>query len=234
MRDRSLRACFEVLSVSIALAACGGDGKSARRDDSADRDVDKQARCESICDRSAAADCENEAGDCEKQCALLSADTPPHCEAQLSAFMRCAAGAGFTCDADGQSHAPSCEAKLETLIACVQPDNTEAGTPPRIDAGATDASTRPTSDVGLLACPLDDDENACSTCLKLRCCEQISACGTACQALVTCVNGCPAGDTSDACGRACFAAHPGGSTAFTGFARCLSVQCEATCRTGRR
>lgn len=228
MHDRNLRA-WVVLSVAAALASCGGDGKSAASGDTPDERADEGARCEAICARSEAADCENEAGDCEQQCASLRAQTPAHCASRLSAFTRCAASARFTCDADGESQAPSCAAELDAWIACAEPAAGDGRMTPQIDAGVRGANTSMSApDARRVECPLGDDENVCSTCLKFSCCEQISACGPACQALVACVNACPASPT-DACGQACITAHPGGAPTFSAFAQCLAVPCEAAC-----
>ena len=106
----------------------------------------------------------------------------------------------------------------------------DAGSTSSSDAGAPNASQLGAGASSAI-CPLGDTENVCSTCLKFSCCDEISACGPACQALVTCVNACPPGDTNDGCGQACVARNPDGASAFTAFAQCVGVQCEDACTT---
>lgn len=94
----------------------------------------------------------------------------------------------------------------------------DASTP---DAGAPDAAA--------LICPLEDEDDVCATCLKFSCCDEVVACGPACQALVQCASACPSTSTTDACAQRCFDAHPDGVAAFVAFAGCVGVQCEAAC-----
>jgi hypothetical protein len=224
---------MHVLSVIVALGGCGGGEKRTEGGKVADDDgAGDKPRCEAICARSEAAACDQDPGDCAVQCAALTRKTPARCAAQLSAFTRCAATASFTCDVEGASHAPACDPQLDAWLACVDLDDETGSDGPSLDGGAPDARTpRPGVDASHAECPLEDVENVCSTCLKFSCCDQISACGPACQALVACVNACPPSDTSDTCGQACIARHPDGASAFTAFAQCIGVQCEAACST---
>ncbi|MET0340700.1 MAG: hypothetical protein ABW252_06845 [Polyangiales bacterium] len=148
-------------------------------------------------------------------------------------------------DGDDDDQKPAPMSSCGDGEKCVTVPERDAATTPRVDAGTTnpnandagatsDASTSDAStpDASLAICPLEDNEDVCSTCLKFSCCEEIIECDEACQQVVQCANKCPSTSATDACAQRCFEQYPQGMAAFTAFAGCVGVQCEEACSSG--
>lgn len=98
------------------------------------------------------------------------------------------------------------------------------GTSP-ITAGG-DGGTTPTAQ----GCGVETGLPACDTCLSQKCCTPIDACSDEadCVALDECLSKCTQAN-GQACGDACFQAHPKGAPLVDAIDQCVETNCKTAC-----
>jgi hypothetical protein len=83
-------------------------------------DPDLDAPCEAFCEAQDGAMCTNSptTADCRPQCGLVGAAVPV-CKAEYLAYLMCAGGADFMCDAQGDPQPEGCASTSLPFLACV-------------------------------------------------------------------------------------------------------------------
>lgn len=202
-------------------------------------------RCNALCEQQYAlssASCRNLADqllDCASKATFsCGADGPvaTFCAPIVAALDGCAGGAPpAPMDASMQpdSNAPS--PAPDTGDAGVTTDSEDASVSDGSSGSGDDASGTPLVDAGqgddgggLLSCEPGPDDEPCDSCLKSQCCEQVTACGDDCVALIECGDICP----TQACVDDCLALHPTGAAELERFWECAAESCSSVCDDG--
>lgn len=104
--------------------------------------------------------------------------------------------------------------------------DTEPGT--GSTTGAPDTSDTGTSTGAPLECPIAPDDNACETCSKTNCCDELMACGAdaKCMCFIDCVQ---MGNTPQMCAGMCQVQQPGMNPAIAGLFMCNMNSCGDVC-----
>lgn len=228
---------IRAMSLLTILVSCGGDGGASGNTKDAGGKSTKtaeEALCTRICARSSAAKCKNDERDCVDECVNQIASTPAECKGTELAFTSCAEKAKFTCDTNDQAEAKACEEQLVAYATCLDEElggdetdddgskDDDAGTRTR-DGGAT---TRDAGTTSADRCGPTSNDDACDSCLKERCCTEVTKCGGDCIAVVDCTTACGA---NDKCITGCLEKYAGGVEAFVALTSCTAKDCESAC-----
>lgn len=217
-------------ALALGLLACGDDEGPKGR-----------PSCAQLCARIEAPECPNAAPDCLAACEEDFGATPKRCEAELDALARCFGRATFTCDEDGIPTADRCDKQLDSWARCLEggsddPNGGENngggnnhgggnGNGNGGNNGGGDGDGDGDGDDEPNLCEADPADNACDACLKTSCCDEISACGEDCQAILSCVEFC----TDDTCVEGCLEAYPAGVQQVAALSSCVNASCESSC-----
>jgi len=94
------------------------------------------------------------------------------------------------------------------------------------DAGV-DAAQDAGVDSGTNVCASRLGDDDCAACQKTSCCAELTACGTDCQSLVTCVANCGESNTTSPCG--CLEQYPNGVAEYDALYTCEYTSCDTPC-----
>jgi hypothetical protein len=211
-------------ALALGLSACGDDGGSGKR-----------PSCAQLCARIEAPECPNAAPDCLAACEEDFEATPKRCEDELDALARCFGRATFTCDEDGVPAADRCEQQLDRWARCLEsaPSDPDEGNNGGNSGGGNNNggnngggnNNGGNGDGSSDLCEADPSDNACDSCLKGSCCDEISACGPDCQAILSCVELC----WDEECIDGCLEEYPAGVQQVAALSTCVATSCEASC-----
>jgi len=220
-----IRYTWTGLGLLVGLLGCGDDdggGNGGGRDE--DESAVDASLCEQICTRASAAKCENDdADDCASECVGAMEATPASCASKLTAFERCAARARWSCDDENEAEPIGCDEELVAWVTCVDP---QEGPSTPGDTGDDDDNDGPTGEIeGDLLCKPAADDDACGTCVKGSCCDELTACGPACQKIFACIAEC----ATEACQKGCEQQNPAGAVQYDNIMQCTSDSCTTAC-----
>jgi hypothetical protein len=163
-----------------------------------------------VCERSDAAKCDNAFADCRGACEARIGVTASDCRDELDAYLTCAAGAKFSCNAYGEPVADACKAQADAAAGC---------TPKAGDPG--DPRDSP-------SCKLKSSDS-CTACLQDKCCGVYAAC----MALEGCRVSWACGGatcTSDECNTGCInQSRTGGGDQYLALMKCRETCVSAGC-----
>jgi len=94
--------------------------------------------------------------------------------------------------------------------------------------GTTGTTAATTGTTGGAACPGDPGDDACTSCLKTNCCDEITACDAdaKCTCFFTCVG---EGKSPVECAGTCMVGNPGQNPAIAGTFECTNASCSNEC-----
>ena|GEM_PF-7055057 len=209
------------LFVSMFGLACGDSGGGSAQG----------ATCEQVCRHIEAPHCGNAAPNCQASCEEEKLNTPMDCEAELNALTSCFAGATFRCDADDAPQADACKSALDRWSSCSNNGAPAPGKDPNESDGGQTSDAAPgdgDGDSNANVCSASPDDEACDTCLKGACCEEIAACGPDCLRILDCVSSC----ADDDCVNLCLTDNPNGAAPFSALTTCMVQSCSDSCDLG--
>ncbi len=189
---------------------------------SCDRELDAFAVCATKAKFTCDANGEAEAKDCNAQL-VAWANCQQAAAARDSGLPGRDSGTPSTNGNDAGAPSTSADSGVPSVPTTdggvAQSDGGATNVPGR-DAGQSDAGS-----LGTLTCAPKATDDACGTCFKASCCDEIEACGADCFALLDCITECE----TEACVNACYTTYPDGVDEFSLLASCTEDSCEIEC-----
>jgi hypothetical protein len=225
--------CLAPWALLLALSACTKNNDSGAPDAAEPPDAAPDVSPCVACENTATAP----GGQCYAQAAACNASTA--CTALATCISECSVNdesCVTTCGNASPASVPAYDAVGDCLCGSTScPSICGASCAGQYDAGPFDSGMGITDSglVGDTGPSGTDAGGACTACENTAtngtCAPEVTACtqSSSCMALLTCLNGCQAGDTS--CEAACESTDMAGVSDFNAAVQCIDTQCSSAC-----